>query len=460
MPNSPEIDPVMVEPILPSDVARASASVRRTIRGTVPAALVSFVAIQLVAGWIVTSATSNLTGFRLAAVITLVSVAVLTPCTLLLTVLASRKTIQQLADSYARERRLHLEGRQRSFETQLANALEMASTESHVLSTVGRALTDVAPDDRIELLLADNSHAHLHRQVTAGPSPDGPGCRVESPDGCVAARRGQTQIFADSSRLDACPHLAGRDYGRCSAVCVPVSIMGRTVGVLHQADPELGVPDSSTIHELEVLASQTGGRLGMLRVMGESSLQAATDPLTGLANRRAFENRIARLHRTGQPYTVVMADLDHFKLVNDTFGHEAGDRALRIYAKVLADGVRPDDVVCRYGGEEFVLAFANTTAQQVAVTCERLRESLALALANGVTPAFTASYGIAAWSPDKTYEELIALADNALYQAKHQGRNRATIHDTVTAPPPDLDDWTAATAAPVLLADGRLARTD
>jgi diguanylate cyclase (GGDEF)-like protein len=415
------------------DIDVSTASLRRTIRGTVPASLIVLAVMQLVAGWIVAFAASGLSRWGFAAATTLVTVALLTPTTLLIAAVASRKSIRQLAQTSARERRLLLEAKQRSFETQLANAFEMASTESHVLTTIGRALSDVAPDDRIELLLADNSHAHLRRQVTGGPSADGPGCRVESPDGCVAARRGQTQIFSDSTRLDACPHLAGREFGRCSAVCVPVSIMGRTVGVLHQADPERKTPSPSTIHSLEVLATQSGGRLGMLRMMGESTLQAGTDALTGLANRRAFESRIAKLHRTGQPYTVVMADLDHFKLVNDTFGHESGDRALRVYAQVLNEGLRPDDVVCRYGGEEFILVFANATTAQVEAACERLRESLALALAGGGTPPFTASYGIAPWSPDNTYDELIALADQALYQAKHQGRNRTKVHEP-TAP--------------------------
>jgi diguanylate cyclase (GGDEF)-like protein len=427
------------EPVSAGDLAAARSSVRRTISGTVPASLVSVGLVQLGAGWMVTSWT-GLHGFALAVAITAVVLVLLMPGTFLITVVATRKSILQLARSAARERRLLLEGRQRDFETQLANAFEMASSEAHVLATVGRALQDVAPDDLIELLLADNSHAHLSRQVTSGPSPEGPGCRVESPDGCVAARRGQTQVFADSTRLDACPHLAGREYGRCSAVCVPVSIMGRTVGVLHQADPKCDIPVPGTIQELEVLANQTGGRLGMLRMMGESTLQASTDALTGLPNRRAFESRIAPLHRSGEPYTLVMADLDHFKALNDAFGHETGDRALRIYARVLADSIRPDDLLCRYGGEEFVLAFPNATAEQITATCERLRENLTLALSQGSTPSFTASYGIATWMPGTTVDELISRADQAMYQAKQHGRNRTMLLEGTVALT-DRSDW-------------------
>ena len=423
------------EPVTAADLAEARSSVRRTIRGTVPASLVSVGLVQLGAGWGVTSLT-GLDGFSLAAVITGVVLVLLMPGTFLITVVATRKSIRQLAQSTARERRLTLEGRQRDFETQLVNAFEMASTEAHVLTTVGRALEDVAPNHRIELLLADNSHAHLTREVTSGPSPEGGGCRVESPEGCVAARRGQTQIFGDSTRLDACPHLAGRDYGRCSAVCVPVSIMGRTVGVLHQADPGCDTPDRSTIEKLEVLANQTGGRLGTLRMMGESTLQASTDALTGLPNRRAFESRVTRVHHSGEPYTVVMADLDHFKTLNDTFGHETGDRALRIYAQVLADSVRPGDLICRYGGEEFVLVFPNTNADQIRATCERLRENLAIALNPGTTPTFTVSYGIAAWTAGTTVDELISRADRAMYQAKQHGRNRTMLADPAHEPAP------------------------
>ena len=154
---------------------------------------------------------------------------------LILVRIALRRGAENLAQTHAREREMVAEAHRREFETRLGNALEMAANEWEVLSVAGRAVTSLVGDDRVEILLADNSNAHLERALVSGTDPDGPACGVTSPSQCVAARRGQTQVFNDSEALDACPHLQGRDYGRCAGVCVPVSIMGRTTGVVHWA---------------------------------------------------------------------------------------------------------------------------------------------------------------------------------------------------------------------------------
>src|SRR5262249_23711639 len=139
------------------------------------------------------------------------------------------------------------------------------------------------------------------------------GCPVASPDQCLAARRAQTQVFPDSDALDGCPLLRGRGGDDFSAVCVPVSIMGRTVGVLHATSPHHAPLDKNAIPALPVLSKPSGNRLGMLRIMAETQLQATTDGLTGLMNRRSFENRERSLRANGVDYALAMADLDHFK---------------------------------------------------------------------------------------------------------------------------------------------------
>ena len=119
------------------------------------------------------------------------------------------------------------------FESRLANALDMAEGEPEVIEVIERSFSSVLPEAPVELLLADNSHAHLHRMAAVGPDGKPPCCGVDSPDRCPAARRAQIQEFSDSDHLDACPKLRNRPEGRLSALCVPVSIMGRTVGVIH-----------------------------------------------------------------------------------------------------------------------------------------------------------------------------------------------------------------------------------
>jgi two-component system cell cycle response regulator len=161
---------------------------------------------------------------------------------------------------------------------------------------------------------------------------------------------------------------------------------------------------------------------------------AAHDPLTGLFNRRYFERRLreesahARRHR--RPFSIVMLDLDHFKLVNDAYGHEDGDRVLRHVSEVIQAMLREDDVSCRYGGEEFVLLLRGTTGMAARVVANRLRATLAaksIALGAKEEPRHvTFSAGVAAADDRNTYnaDDIVARADAALYRAKRAGRNR------------------------------------
>jgi diguanylate cyclase (GGDEF)-like protein/PAS domain S-box-containing protein len=167
--------------------------------------------------------------------------------------------------------------------------------------------------------------------------------------------------------------------------------------------------------------------------LANSELQrlARTDPLTGLLNRRAWEDEAEREHRRAERsslgYSVIAVDLDHFKLLNDTFGHQAGDECLRRVAQALAAGCRTSDRVGRLGGEEFAVLTPETSAIQAQELAERLREAVAgLGIANpqsSVAPIVTASFGVAV-SSAATFEEALRAADKALYEAKRTGRNR------------------------------------
>ncbi len=322
------------------------------------------------------------------------------------------------------------------FESRLANALDMAEGEPEVIDVIERSFTAVLPDAPAELLLADNSHAHLVRMAAVGPEGEPPSCGVDSPDRCPAARRAQVQVFADSDDLDACPKLRNRPQGRISALCVPVSIMGRTVGVIHATgSPQVEVEDDR-VDDLATLAKLAGARIGLLRVMAETQLQASTDTLTGLLNRRAFSEQVAAVPPHLHPIAVAMADLDHFKTLNDTYGHETGDRALRLFARVLRDSLRGSDLVSRYGGEEFAIAFPDCSAIDATRALNTVRAQLDAAITVGGLPKFTASFGITDAEPGEELTTVLRRADGALMTAKHQGRDRVILHDAVGATTP------------------------
>ena len=326
-----------------------------------------------------------------------------------------------------------VQGQRQRFESRLANALDMAEGEPEVIDVIERSFAAVVPDAPVELLLADNSHAHLLRMAGVGPDGEPPSCSVDSPDRCPAARRAQVQVFGDSDHLDACPKLRNRPQGRLSALCVPVSIMGRTVGVIHATDKPNAVVEDAQVQDLTTLAKLAGARIGLLRVMAETQLQASTDTLTGLLNRRSFSEKVAAVPHELHPVALVMADLDHFKRLNDTYGHETGDRALRLFARVLRDALRGHDLISRYGGEEFAIAFPDCSAVDATRALTAVQAQLDAAITVGGLPKFTSSFGITEIEPGEELAAVLRRADDALLMAKRSGRNQIVLHDPGTA---------------------------
>ncbi len=332
----------------------------------------------------------------------------------------------EMADGLARlVGQLEADAKRDDFGRQLSEAFEMVDDESAALEIVTRAIGN-ATGAPTELLVTNPDQTDLHR-IASHPTAGGPGCPVDTPFGCVAVRRGAPTVFNSSESLNACPKLAGRPNGPCSAVCIPVTFMGRASGVLHATGPVGEPPGVDEQHRLVTLASLTGARLGTVRAFSESQEQATTDPLTGLFNRRAIETRLSRLNANKIPYALAMADLDHFKLLNDSHGHEAGDRALSYFSDALREACRADDVVGRWGGEEFVAVFVGTTLEEARDILERLREQLAEKLTNANTPRFTSSFGVAHSSDHLGMDNLIRAADIALYFAKDHGRDQVVL---------------------------------
>ncbi|MEO8875967.1 MAG: diguanylate cyclase, partial [Polyangiaceae bacterium] len=196
----------------------------------------------------------------------------------------------------------------------------------------------------------------------------------------------------------------------------------------------------------KLIADNLGGPLRIAALIEDARRLAASDALTGLMNRRAFvdamERERSRAVRHALPFSFVMIDVDHFKSVNDTFGHAAGDLVLQTVARVLNAIARRSDIVGRWGGEEFVVALPQTSEAGARVAGERLRRAISDAsckLPGGGTIQITASLGIASTDTIWDSEAIVARADAAMYQAKSRGRNRVEIAPMPphsTRPPP------------------------
>lgn len=181
------------------------------------------------------------------------------------------------------------------------------------------------------------------------------------------------------------------------------------------------------------------GKTDLLSANVQLEELSRTDLLTQLNNRNYWESCLAlefvRTQRTHHPCTLIMFDIDHFKKVNDTYGHPAGDDVIRATAKALLEAIRTTDIAGRYGGEEFGVILINSNADSCHVVAERLRTNIeALTVKHAEhNIRYTISLGIADISADmKDYKDWLAAADQGLYQSKHAGRNRTSIY---RAPP-------------------------
>ena len=213
-------------------------------------------------------------------------------------------------------------------------------------------------------------------------------------------------------------------------VAVPLSADGEAVGalVVEHGDGRGGRIERRVVSMLGQFAAHAALALKNSWLLQQVQRLAETDGLTGLANRRTFEatleRELSRAARSGEPVTLVMVDVDHFKKLNDTFGHQAGDEVLGLVSGVLAKACRDFDTAARYGGEEFAVILPACSSAESLVVAERLRESIA---AIDTVTEVTASAGVATFPAHASDPEgLINAADEALYESKRAGRNRVT----------------------------------
>jgi len=213
--------------------------------------------------------------------------------------------------------------------------------------------------------------------------------------------------------------------GRDLILDLSAGVQGQAALVLRQArlQPSLtGRPESVQRYIAGILRGQLALSLRRVLLYGELQALARIDPLTGTQRRWYGESRLAELVDAGEVVAVALVDIDHFKKVNDTHGHAAGDLVLTAVGTCLVKALRTGDLVCRLGGEEFLVILPDTSPDSALHVAERLRAAVS-ALADLPT-SVTVSIGVAACQQDDSAPALVERADQAMYQAKHAGRNR------------------------------------
>jgi diguanylate cyclase (GGDEF)-like protein/PAS domain S-box-containing protein len=328
---------------------------------------------------------------------------------------------------------LERRNRELSLLSEMGRLLQACVTEEEARHVIARSIPGVFPDSSGAVYLVEPS-----RSLATAIAVWGEGSTVEQEfalSDCWALRRGHVHVGrgGDDPGL-LCAHL--RQHPPAASLCVPMAAQGKMLGVLTlrfgTTHARLADPDglmASTVADHISLA------LGNLKLRESLRLQSIHDSLTGLYNRRHMEESLDReLKRAGRRTTavaVLMMDLDHFKAVNDTFGHEAGDAALISLGDFLRSRVRGEDIACRYGGEEFVLILPDASLEDATQRAEMIRQAakgLQMSHRGDSLGIVTLSIGVAVF-PDhgSTGALLLRSVDEALYRAKQNGRDRVEI---------------------------------
>ncbi|HEY6339662.1 MAG TPA: diguanylate cyclase [Candidatus Sulfotelmatobacter sp.] len=262
---------------------------------------------------------------------------------------------------------------------------------------------------------------------------------VFEPNSCWALRTGHPHLVIAGDTTAPCGHAAGV---KNTYLCVPILAQGEALGIVHfQATNEVPTLADSELSFKTTFAGQVGLSIANIRLREALRAQSVRDPLTGLYNRRyleeTLEREIRRAVRAEQSLGILVLDLDHFKKVNDTYGHDAGDTVLREAGAFLTKSVRVEDTVCRFGGEEFVVVLPTASAEAARARAERIRSKLRElpVLHQGHSLGrITVSIGVAELPVNGTSAaDLLAAADAALYRAKRNGRDQVVVSEPLAS---------------------------
>ena len=342
---------------------------------------------------------------------------------------ALRKNNQELKATIRQLESFHRDGEMLSHMAELLQSCTQRGEAYEIVRETGSLLFPESPGS---LFIFRKSRDALEHVASWG---DGHAPEVTlTPDECWALRLGGPHFVPRAGTIR-CPHAHPK---AASYVCMPVHGQGQILGLIHiavEVNSRSRRPARDTEQRLRALTDRVGPALANLNLRDSLRELALRDGLTGLYNRRymedALDREIHRAERSGKPVAVVMMDIDHFKYFNDKFGHDAGDFVLSALARAVMQNIRPSDMACRYGGEEFCVVLPEATLKCGHERAEKMRLAIRdtnLTHLGQTLPAPTASFGVAVYPGNGTRPaDLLKSADDALYRAKHAGRDRVCL---------------------------------
>lgn len=314
---------------------------------------------------------------------------------------------------------------------QMGSLLEGCNTTMEAYPVIRHSLEQLFPNDSGALYIFNSSRDQVEAATVWGEAP--PLERRFPPEDCWALRRGRSHSLAEIRAGCTCRHVEAE---LTAYLCVPLIAHAEAIGVIHIV---LGSPEPVQAEARQNLALKVTELLGLalakLRLQEALRHLSVRDQLTGLFNRRYLEECLEREWRCAERQEnklgIIMVDIDHFKRLNDTFGHEAGDELLRKLGEYLLQHTRGGDLAFRYGGEEFVLVLQDVSLETTLQRAEQMRKDvkhLRVYQGGRVLDSFTLSLGVATF-PDHgaTPAEVLQAADTALYRAKENGRDRTCL---------------------------------
>lgn len=309
----------------------------------------------------------------------------------------------------------------------MVNFLQSCRSMEEAYQILSKTLPRLLPETRGGVFIFNNSKNLLEQTCSWG---NASGIEREfAPDQCWALRSGHIHVMQPKGAEPVCEHV--HDLSRGGAVCFPMQAHGDTLGVFLIE----GMIGGDVYKIICDIGEQIALAISNLKLQQRLLNQSIRDPLTGLFNRRYFEETIerefSRARREKQPVSILALDIDHFKKFNDTMGHEAGDAVLVQFAKILNASVRKEDVASRSGGEEFIVLLPKTTAEMAQQRGKRICEATRAMQNEKDKKSFgtvTVSIGVATFSADgESPKQVISRADKALYEAKNNGRDQVRL---------------------------------